>query len=82
MIIWMPAKKKLPGLNNPRQGWRILRRDEVKKYTFYLEGLGIEATGMAESERNARSIIWDNLSASQRDALVSMDCIDVTEIVA
>ena len=55
---------------------------EVNKYTFYLEGLGIEMTILAESEKQAAKAIWAKLSDKQRDFLVIMDCVDICEAIA
>lgn len=54
----------------------------MNKYTFYLEGLGIEMTILAESEKQAAKAIWAKLSDKQRDFLVIMDCVDICEAIA
>lgn len=48
----------------------------MDKYTFYAEGLGIEISVTATSQKEAHRMAAATLTDDQMDALVSLDWID------
>lgn len=51
-------------------------------YLFYIEGLDKEVTIAASTEKLARKQLWDSLDSSERDSIVQVECLDVTDLEA
>lgn len=49
---------------------------EIRRFTFYVDGVGIEVTADAASEKQARKMAWDSLTDAQQNNCACLDCID------
>lgn len=54
----------------------------MQRFTFYIEGLNREVPVDAINEKDARGIVWNDLTNDERDAVVQFECIDVEVIPA
>ena len=57
-------------------------KSQNKRFTFYVEGVGIEVSAVAESQKAAHQIAWNSLTEAQRNAAACLDCIDTEEVAA
>ena len=48
----------------------------LRKFTFYVEGVGRDVEVIAETEREAHQMAWGMLSEGERNAAESLDCVD------
>jgi hypothetical protein len=48
----------------------------MRKFTFYVEGVGSEVEVIAESECEAHQIAWGRLTDEERNACACLDCVD------
>ena len=49
------------------------------KYFFYIEGLNMEFSVVAYDEWSAREQLWRSLSEDQKNAVVSIECVDIED---
>jgi hypothetical protein len=50
---------------------------EMKKYTFYIEGLNKQVSVTAETEKKAWFYVWTIMNFDERDAVKSYECVEV-----
>lgn len=68
-------------LRNPSRNSSALAVGRFKySYLFYIEGLDKEVTINASTEKLARKQLWDSLDSSEQDAVVQVECLDVTDL--
>ena len=48
----------------------------MKKYTYTVEPWGIEASVIAETQKEARKKVWESLTDAQKDNCECLDWID------
>ena len=53
----------------------------MKKFTFYVDGLGKELTIIAKNEKTAREKAWESLSDGERNNAACLDCIEEIDYV-
>jgi|TARA_R110000868_G_scaffold63120_2_gene190269 hypothetical protein len=52
----------------------------MSKYTFYVEGCGIELSVTADSEKSAHKMAWAMLSDEQKNSAACLDCVEVEAV--
>jgi hypothetical protein len=57
-------------------------KSQNKRFTFYVEGAGIDVSVVAETEKAAYQLAWASLTERQKDACVGLDCVDAAEVAA
>lgn len=50
---------------------------KMQKFTFYVEGCGIEVSVLAETQKQAHAAAWQSLTDTQKDRTACLDLIDV-----
>lgn len=61
--------------------WLIRCKPKMKySYLFYIEGLDKEVTITDSTEKQARKQLWDSLNSPEQNAVVQVDCLDVTDL--
>lgn len=48
----------------------------MKEYLFYIEGLNRKEWVYGETEKFARTKLWNSLTNFEQDAVVQIECID------
>ena len=48
----------------------------MTKFTYYVEGVGIEVSAIASTQKEAYKLAFASLSDEQKDACQILDCID------
>jgi hypothetical protein len=50
------------------------------KFTFFVDGLGIDVSAVASTEREAHKLAWQSLTEEQKESTACLDCVNVEKI--
>jgi hypothetical protein len=49
-------------------------------YLLYVEGLEFQKWQLGETEKAARTALWESLTDMQQNAVIQIECIDIDEL--